>query len=442
MITAYPKAVKRTLLACSLTALGVQAQALELVANDTTKLDLTVEGVAGTFHSEENYATAGSKSEGSSSWQEGYLKYGFALEQELGAGRLFGALNALSGGTWGDGDAAGFSNGDERETDVEDAYLGWRSGDLFPALGEDGVAVSAGRQAITLGDGFLIAGDALNFGEGIAGGLLDRGGAYYLAARQAFDKTAVLSLGGDSGWRGDAMWIESDNPAQVEASMKVGNLEHVGENGTLGLSYIKVDDVEEDLAFLYPQRDGQETWSLRYQGSAGVENLFLSGEYAWQDQDQGDEDAWYVEAGWTFADAPWQPSVNYRYSRFSEGFDPMFYGNGRTLGTWFQGEVAANYAGPFNTNAKVHNVAMHAAPRENLAVGLLAYDFTTLDKGAGGNLDAREFDLFLEWGVTPNLAIIPLVGLYQPDASAAEGGTQLGNDDGNLYTQLILAFGF
>ena len=247
---------------------------------------------------------------------------------------------------------------------------------------------------------------------------------------------------GDSGWRGDAMWIESDNPAQVEASMKVGNLEHVGENGTLGLSYIKVDDVEEDLAFLYPQRDGQETWSLRYQGSAGVENLFLSGEYAWQDQDQGNEDAWYVEAGWTFADAPWQPSVNYRYSRFSEGFDPMFYGNGRTLGTWFQGEVAANYAGPFNTNAKVHNVAVHAAPRENLAVGLLAYDFTTLDKGAGGNLDAREFDLFLEWGVTPNLAIIPLVGLYQPDASAAEGGTQLGNDDGNLYTQLILAFGF
>ena len=39
MITAYPKAVKRTLLACSLTALGVQAQALELVANDTTKPD-------------------------------------------------------------------------------------------------------------------------------------------------------------------------------------------------------------------------------------------------------------------------------------------------------------------------------------------------------------------------------------------------------------------
>ncbi|MEO1902931.1 MAG: hypothetical protein ABGX87_14315 [Alcanivorax sp.] len=442
MITAYSKAVKRALLACSLTALGAHGQALELVANDQTRLDLTLEGVGGVFHSQENYATAGSKSEGSSSWQEGYLKYGLALEQQLGGGQLFGAVNALSSGTWDDGDAAGFSDGSERETDVEDAYLGWRSGDLFPALGENGLAFSAGRQAIKIGDGFLISGDALNFGNGIAGGDLNRGGAYYLAARQAFDKTAVLSLGGDSGWRGDAMWIESDNPAQAEAAMKVGNLEHVGDAGTFGLTYIKVDDVEEDFAFLYPQRDGEETWSLRYQGDAGVDNLFLSGEYAWQDQDQGDEDAWYLEAGWTFADAPWQPSVHYRYSRFSEGFDPLFYGNGRSLGTWFQGEVAANYAGPFNTNTKVHNIALGATPRENLSIGLLAYDFATLDQDAGVNLDAREFDLYAEWGVTANLAIIPLIGLYQPDASAADGGTQLGGDDDNLYTQLIVAFGF
>ncbi|MCC4309051.1 alginate export family protein [Alcanivorax marinus] len=442
MITAYSKAVKRALLACSLTALGAHSQALELVANDQTRLDLTIEGVGGVFHSQENYATAGSKSEGSSSWQEGYLKYGLALEQQLGGGQLFGAVNALSSGTWDDGDAAGFSDGSERETDVEDAYLGWRSGDLFPALGENGLAFSAGRQAIKIGDGFLISGDALNFGNGIAGGDLNRGGAYYLAARQAFDKTAVLSLGGDSGWRGDAMWIESDNPAQAEAAMQVGNLEHVGDAGTFGLTYIKVDDVEEDFAFLYPQRDGEETWSLRYQGDAGVDNLFLSGEYAWQDQDQGDEDAWYLEAGWTFADAPWQPSVHYRYSRFSEGFDPLFYGNGRSLGTWFQGEVAANYAGPFNTNTKVHNIALGATPRENLSIGLLAYDFATLDQDAGVNLDAREFDLYAEWGVTANLAIIPLIGLYQPDASADDGGTQLGGDDDNLYTQLIVAFGF
>ena len=64
MITAYSKAVKRALLACSLTALGAHSQALELVANDQTRLDLTLEGVGGVFHSQENYATAGSKSEG------------------------------------------------------------------------------------------------------------------------------------------------------------------------------------------------------------------------------------------------------------------------------------------------------------------------------------------------------------------------------------------
>ncbi|MEH6822399.1 MAG: hypothetical protein V7629_00620 [Motiliproteus sp.] len=50
-------------------------------------------------------------------------------------------------------------------------------------------------------------------------------------------------------------------------------------------------------------RDGQETLSIRAQGSAGVEGLFLSAEVV--DQSQGDQtrpdaDAYYVEAGWTF----------------------------------------------------------------------------------------------------------------------------------------------
>ncbi|MCO6061928.1 hypothetical protein NG726_35465, partial [Pseudomonas sp. MOB-449] len=82
-----------------------------------------------------------------------------------GAGSLYGALNLLSSGTWGDGDAAGFTLGSERMTDVEDAYLGWRSGDLFPALGENGVDLSFGRQNLSVGDGFLVNGDSLNFGD-------------------------------------------------------------------------------------------------------------------------------------------------------------------------------------------------------------------------------------------------------------------------------------
>ena len=119
------------------------------------------------------------------------------------------------------------------------------------------------------------------------------------------------------------------------------------DNGTLGVTYLDVLSTDDDYAFLYPDRENVKVYSVRGQGNAGVENLFLSGEYALQRNGSSeDENAWYLEAGWTFSDAPWTPSVSYRFSRFSDQYDPLFYGNGRALGTWFQGEVAANYAGP------------------------------------------------------------------------------------------------
>ncbi|GEM_PF-4239486 len=107
--------------------------------------------------------------------------------------------------------------------------------------------------------------------------------------------------------------------------------------------------------------------------AAGIENLFLSGEFARQDAAASDEHAWYLKASWTFAKVAWSRSVNYRYSRFSEGYDALFYGNGLAMGTWFQGEVAANYAEPFNSNTRVHHVGIKASPTETLTIGALAY---------------------------------------------------------------------
>lgn len=421
--------------------IGATAQvgAYELYADDDTHLNADLEAVFGLFHSQENYAITGSKSEGSSSWREGYAKYGISFDQGLaGAGTGYGKFNWLSSGTWGDGDAAGFTDGSERTTKIEDAYLGWRSGQLFEALGEDGVDFSFGRQNVMIGDGFLINGDALNLGKGLADGEFNRGGAYWLAARKAFDQTAVLRLGGKDGLRGDLMWLKSDNRAQAKTEMLVGNLEHVSEAGTLGLSAIDISDVDEEFASPFQaERDGMKTYSVRGQGNAGVENLFLSGEYAWQDKkDVDDEDAWYLEAGWTFSDVAWSPSLSYRYSRYSEGFDPLFTGFSRGYGTWFQGEVASNYAGPFNTNTQIHHVALKVSPLENLSVGALWFDFNTLDRDLG-NFDGRELDLYAEWAVSDNLIVMPVVGLYQPDRSAEEGGTQLGSDDSNLYSQLV-----
>ncbi len=410
------------------------AHAYNLHSSDAGEVNLDIEAMLGTFHSEESYDVTGAavNKEGSSNWQETSIKYGLSATRNLDQGAtLYGAVNLLSSGTFGDGDAGGFTSGDERKTKIEDAYLGWRSGNKIASLGENGLDISFGRQNLTIGDGFLINGDALNFGDAL-GDELNRGGAYWLAGRKAFDQTAVVKIDNGNGLRSDLFWIASDNKAQAETKLAGINVEYTTDNGTFGAMYLKGLDVNED--FGYAHRDGQDTFSIRFQGNAGVENLFLSSEFVTQNQgddSQKDANAWYAEAGWTFADVAWSPSVTYRYSTFEEGFDPLFFGFNRGYGTWFQGEVAANYAGPFNSEADVHHVAIKASPTEMLSIGALFFDFS--DTAGNGALDGQEIDLYAEWVVNEHLILSPLLGFYTPE----NAGVQIGNTDTNTYFQMI-----
>ncbi|MFV3327910.1 hypothetical protein ACNFG0_15725 [Pseudomonas sp. NY15372] len=427
-------------LALLLTTALQTATAHELYNHNGTVLNADLEALFGIFHSDESFNQAGNRQPGSSAWREGYVKYGLSASQALtDRGTAYGAFSLLSSATWGDGDAAGLTLGDERRTAVEDAYLGWRSGNLFPALGEDGIDVSGGRQVVTLGDGFLIQGDPVNLGKVDLGANFNRGGAYYLAARKAFDRTGVLRVGGSRGWRGDLMWLKSDNHYQADTALAVGNLEHVGDIGTVGLSWIRGLDVDQRYARIMglEHRDGMDTYSLRGRGSLGVKDLEVAAEYVTQDRTGGREDAWYVEGNWTFSALPWSPTATYRYSRFSEDFDPLFFGMSRGYGTWFQGEVAANYAGPFNSNTQVHHLGLKAKPRDNVTLGALYFDFDTLETEQG-NFGGREIDLYLEWMVNDHLLISPLVGFYTPERSADNGGVQLGGRDTGTYLQVVV----
>ncbi len=432
------------LMLAGLCGLGsISAQAHELYNRDGTIFSADFEGVFATLHSQKSYATAGNTRQGSTGWSEAYAKYGFSGELGLGGGSLYGKFNLLSSGTWGDGDAANISSGGERRTGIEDAYAGWRSGSLFPLLGENGVDISFGRQVVTVGDGFLISGDALNPGDGQFGKEFDRGGAYYIAARKAFDKTAVIRLGGKEGWRGDLMWLKSDNRIQANTEISVATLEHVGAPGTLGLTWIHGIDVDERYAIIPSrlERKGMNTVSLRGTGGLGVENLNLSFEYASQELDHSHENGWYAEGSWTFADAPWKPTATYRYSRFSELYDPLFYGFSRGFGTWFQGEVAGNYAGPLSSNAGVHHIGLAATPREDIALGALYFNFHTLDKSLGEQ-SGQELDLYLMWTANEHWQAGLLGGFYKPRHNAAEGGTQLGSTNTNTYLQLMVMTSF
>ncbi|MDU9031242.1 alginate export family protein [Pseudomonas mediterranea] len=409
---------------------------------DTPDTHVSFEGLAayGLFNSRMNY----DGTDGGSRWQEGFIKYGLKGDTRLGgAGSVYGAFGMVSSGTWGEGDAGGFTDGSERTTKIEDASLGWRSGDVFPAMGKDGVDVSFGRQIYKVGSGFLINDDGPNLGKGPADGSLNRGGAYYLGARHSFDRTAVVRLGGDQGWHGSAAWLKSDNRAQANTEMGVSTFEYTQAAGTLGGTYIHVIDVDDRWATdALKLREGMNIYSLRGQGNAGIENANFAFEYAVQDSHGDQETGWYAEAGYRFADVPWAPTVTARYSRYSEDWDSFYTGYSMGYGTWFQGEVAANYAGPFNKNTSVKHLGLKVNPLEELTLGALYYDFNTVGNRSTLNLDAHELDLYAEWVVSPHLIITPLVGFYRPDRSAADGGTQSNGNGTNVYSQLVVAVPF
>jgi hypothetical protein len=73
------------------------------------------------------------------------------------SGVVYGGASAIGSLTVGNGDVGGFTDGGDKQVDVEDLYAGWRSGTLLKdSLGEDGLDLSLGRQKFHVGDGFLI----------------------------------------------------------------------------------------------------------------------------------------------------------------------------------------------------------------------------------------------------------------------------------------------
>lgn len=424
-------------------AISPLANAAVISEQDGTTVSFNVEAMAAAMSLDENYTG----SPGKKQWQEGYAKGDLVAERQLdSASTLYGGLGLIALGTRGDGDGLGLTTGDESKLHLENAYVGWRNGT---------VDLSLGRQNFVLGDGFLIAGDAISPGKGFdafSNGSLNRGGAYYLAGRKSFDNTAVLRLDPEGPLRGDLFWLKSDSQYQQNTELAGINVEYVNDDhGTLGLTWMKATDVDVGAGLaLFDNRDGMDIISLRGQGSMGVENLFLSFEYVSErngDQTEKDADAWYVEGGWTFADMPWTPTLNYRHAEFSgdnagtakdESFDPLFFGFTRGFGTWFQGEVAANYGGPYNSGNSVDRLELTLQPREDLTIGLQYWDFGVEDDAA--DLAAREVDLYALWSINDNWIFSPMIGVYEPKGSANIAAQ--GNDDRNLYLQGVLMYFF
>lgn len=422
----------------ALCALVPQAHGYELYNEAGTYANAELKLGFGVFHTQRNYIGK----PGAYGWQEGFAKYGVSAGTDrLGAGTLYGGFSLLSSASWGDGDPGGFTTGRERRTAVEEAYAGWRSADLLPRWGADGIDISAGRQIVQAGSGFLIKDDGVNPGRGLENGRYDRGGAYYFGQRQAFGKTAVLRLGGAEGLHGSAMWLKSDNRLQAKTELAAGTLDYTGAAGTVGLTYIRVLGIDERYAidhFRLDRRD-MKVYSLRAEGSAGIKDADFAFEYARQDKRTGQERGWYAEAGYTFSTVLWKPSVSVRHTYYSKEFDSLFQGGFRGR---YQGEVASNYAFSYNFNTRISDVAFTVRPSEKLTATLMFFDFRTVANRDVSNLDARELALYLDWAVTDHVMFSPIVGVYKPRKHEGNGGNQSGDASANPYFKLMVTAAF
>jgi hypothetical protein len=87
-------------------------------------------------------------------WQEVYSKFTFSENYQLISNQasLYGGVNSIINRTFRDGDAGCFTNGTERQTDLEDAYIGIKN----KLNNSTQVDIFLGSQQFVVGSGFLI----------------------------------------------------------------------------------------------------------------------------------------------------------------------------------------------------------------------------------------------------------------------------------------------
>jgi hypothetical protein len=361
-------------------------------------------------------------------------------------GEVYGRFSVVNGNTE-DIDAAGSNvgqgnNGDASHTAVENAYLGWRSGDLFGSLGKDFLDVSFGMQQYVAGNGFLLYSQSSNGGSR---------GAYWSGERKAAEYAGIAKVN-YGNFKGDLVYFKAnDNP---DSDTKVGGVTldyALGDFGSVGGGYYSVDsDIQ--------TRDGMDVYDVRFQTTPFkafdtpdvLKPVRFDGEYVYEDNgNELEADGWYLAVGYDWSDVTWKPGLTYRYAAFqgdspdsskSQNFDPLFYGF-YDWGYWFQGEILGEYV-LTNSNLNSHMVRLSVDPLNSIHVNLFFYRFK-LDNASGFGVQsddfADEWNLTIDWTANDSFAM-SLVGAYaKPDDGAKEFS---GGDDDWSYGMLYATYSF
>lgn len=388
--------------------------------------------------------------EKSDSWWESIIRPGLDAKFVLPNSQSFyGKFDAVQANTFGGVDAGGTNippgwvdDEDVNDLRIDNAFAGWRSGNLFSSLGEDFLDLSFGRQRYILGDGFLIG------SQGYAG--FNRA-AFWIGGRNTADYAAIARMK-SGNWTSDLVYFKADDRDESDTKLGGGNLNYSVEKvANIGGGFYFLDSDSEkflnsdlDKYEKYKKRDSMNVYNLRgginpfafAKGVPALQPLRFDAEYVHEDagNDFANGDAWHLTASYQFENVPWKPTLFYRYASFDENYDSLFY-NSTDWGNWFQGEILGEYA-LLNENLDSHMLRLKLQPIDPVTVNLIYYKFMLHSVDAGASDDyADEYNLIVDWAVNDHLSLSVVGAIADPDNAATE---QTGGDDTWSY---VMVFG-
>lgn len=375
----------------------------------------------------------------SDNWMEGSIKP--ALSADLataGGSHWYGKFSGVGVRTFGT--APSLVGSDDSSYDIEDFYIGWRSGSSI-GNEEDVLDFKVGRAPYKLGKGMFLYDGASDGGS--------RGG-YWTGARKAFEMAAIgtLKMGVN---KVEAFYLDKNDIPTSDSDTTLWGLNYeltLDEDNTLGATYTKwsADPTQA------PQRDGLDVYNVRaYIAPFPVRALSFEAEYIKESNgDLLDSNAWSVLAAYQL-DSGWKPKFSYRYAIFegddpataqNEAFDSLLTGFS-DWGSWWQGEIAGEYF-LGNSNLISHQVRIHATPSEAVSTGLIFYDFL-LDhpQSAGPSITsdkaAQEIDWYMDWSVNDNVLLSFVMAAAEPGKAVEQSS---GRTDTFWYGMIFAAYSF
>ena len=373
----------------------------------------------------------------SDNWSEASVKPALSGAYTTGSSsQIYGMFSAVGTRTFGA--APDLVGNDESYFNIEDAYIGWRSGNSFEGLGENALDFTLGRTQYNLGQGMILYDGSADGGS--------RGG-YWTGARKAFEFAAIGRFKPGNHTL-EAFYLDKDDVQEADSDTRLwgANYEYaIGEDTTLGVTYTAWS-ADADEA---PQRDGLDVYNLRAYTAPFPSLKALAFEVEYIKEDNGDaldSTAWSGLVGYQFSSA-WQPRLTYRYALFegddpataeNEAFDSLLTGF-HDWGTWWQGEIAGEYF-LSNSNLISHQLRLHMAPNDAISTGLILYDFqfdnpASLGPQVTSDDVGYELDWYMDWSVNDNITLSFVAAIAEP----GDGIEQSSDRTDTFYYGMIFA---